>query len=49
VDALQPRSTWQDPSAYDEQARKLAKMFIDNFQQYAEEVPQEVLNAGPKL
>lgn len=48
ADALKPRSTWPDLSAYDEQACKLAKMFNDNFQQYSDAVPVEVLNAGPK-
>jgi Phosphoenolpyruvate carboxykinase (ATP) len=48
ADALKPRSTWPDLSAYDEQAQKLAKMFYDNFKQFGEAVPVEILNAGPK-
>ncbi len=48
ADALKPRSTWLDLSAYDEQAHKLAKMFNDNFQQFSDAVPVEVLNTGPK-
>jgi phosphoenolpyruvate carboxykinase (ATP) len=48
-EALQPRRTWQNPTAYDEQARKLAKMFVDNFKQFADGVPPEVLSAGPTL
>ena len=31
---LDPRSTWSDVAAYDEQAAKLAQMFLDNFAQY---------------
>jgi ATP-dependent phosphoenolpyruvate carboxykinase len=30
-DVLDARSTWADPVAYDAQAAKLARMFIDNF------------------
>ena len=28
-------TTWQDPAAYDRQARELARMFADNFEAYA--------------
>ena len=45
---LKPRSTWPDLPTYDEQARTLAKMFNENFQQYSDAVPVEVLKAGPK-
>lgn len=31
---LNPRRTWSDSSAYDEQAAKLVAMFADNFKQY---------------
>ena len=30
-----PRGTWTDPAAYDAQARKLARMFRENFEQFA--------------
>src|SRR5215218_3084906 len=33
-DLLDPRSTWRDPEAYDEQSAKLAGMFRENFQQF---------------
>jgi phosphoenolpyruvate carboxykinase (ATP) len=46
-EVLNPRSTWADPAAYDEQAQKLAAMFKANFAQFADEVPPEVLAAGP--
>jgi phosphoenolpyruvate carboxykinase (ATP) len=45
---LRPRDTWSDASAYDEQARKLAGMFKENFEKYAKDVPEEVAAAGPK-
>jgi phosphoenolpyruvate carboxykinase (ATP) len=44
---LSPRSTWADPHAYDAQAKKLATMFKENFQQYRSEVPESVAKAGP--
>ena len=51
VDAkiLDPRSTWSDGAAYDEQAAKLAHMFLDNFAQYETHVDSDVLAAAPKV
>jgi len=49
VDAaiLDPRSTWGDVSEYDETAQKLVGLFIDNFEQFAEHVDQNVREAAP--
>jgi phosphoenolpyruvate carboxykinase (ATP) len=44
---LSPRGTWADPAAYDSQAKKLATMFRENFQQYRSQVPAAVAQAGP--
>jgi phosphoenolpyruvate carboxykinase (ATP) len=44
---LSPRSTWTDPKAYDAQAKKLATMFQQNFEQYRAEAPAGVAGAGP--
>jgi phosphoenolpyruvate carboxykinase (ATP) len=44
---LDPRSTWPDPVKYDEQARKLAKMFADNFKTFEQDVAPSVKDAGP--
>ncbi|MEX2393446.1 MAG: phosphoenolpyruvate carboxykinase (ATP) [Actinomycetota bacterium] len=46
-EVLKPRDTWSDSGAYDEQARKLASMFKENFSKYADGVPDEVRSAGP--
>ena len=45
---LRPRSTWADPRAYDQQARKLARMFDQNFERFAGGVSAEIRAAGPR-
>jgi phosphoenolpyruvate carboxykinase (ATP) len=44
---LRPRRTWPDSEAYDEQAQRLAQMFVANFEQYRNDVESEVAGAGP--
>ncbi len=46
---LQPRSTWSDSQAYDRKAAELARMFADNFEQFAEGVSADVAAAGPPV
>jgi len=46
-EVLQPRSTWTDPAAYDEAARRIAHMFHENFAAYADGVSEAVRSAGP--
>ncbi|MCP5109655.1 MAG: phosphoenolpyruvate carboxykinase (ATP) [bacterium] len=46
-EVLEPRKTWSDPNAYDQQARKLAGMFKENFKQFAADANEAVCNAGP--
>jgi len=46
-EVLDPQSTWADPAAYEGQARELARMFVKNFERFAESVPAEVIKAGP--
>jgi phosphoenolpyruvate carboxykinase (ATP) len=45
---LDPRSTWRDPEAYDEQARRLAEMFVDNFAAFADSAGPDIASAGPR-
>jgi phosphoenolpyruvate carboxykinase (ATP) len=47
-DVLDPRATWQDPAAYDAQARRIAAMFRENFARYADHVDAAVRAAGPR-
>jgi phosphoenolpyruvate carboxykinase (ATP) len=46
---LDPRSTWSDPDAYDRKARELARMFRDNFEQFAADAGEAVAAAGPNV
>jgi phosphoenolpyruvate carboxykinase (ATP) len=46
---LDPRTTWQDPGAYDRKARELARMFRDNFEQFADSAGPDVAAAGPRV
>lgn len=48
-EVLQPRLTWEDKDAYDEQARKLARMFKDNFAQFEDGIPDQVKASGPPI
>jgi phosphoenolpyruvate carboxykinase (ATP) len=46
-EVLDPRRTWKDGGAYDEQARKLAAMFHKNIEKFGDAVKPEILAAGP--
>lgn len=46
-EVLDPVKTWTDPVAYEEQARELARMFVKNFERFADSVRHEVVQAGP--
>jgi phosphoenolpyruvate carboxykinase (ATP) len=47
-EVLEPRHTWKDKSAYDAQAKKLARMFRENFAKFEKFVPASVVESGPR-
>jgi phosphoenolpyruvate carboxykinase (ATP) len=49
AEILIPRDTWADPSAYDETARRLAGLFKENFEQYADVAGEGIAAGGPRL
>lgn len=48
-DVLLPRNTWADKDAYDAEAKKLAREFAQNFEQFAKGVSSQVREAGPRV
>jgi phosphoenolpyruvate carboxykinase (ATP) len=49
AEVLNPRNTWSDHAAYDEQAIKLARMFAENFKTFESNVDAKVRAAGPNV
>ena len=49
TEILTPRSTWKDPAACNESARRLARMFAEAFAEFAPTVPVGVRTAGPRV
>jgi phosphoenolpyruvate carboxykinase (ATP) len=47
-EVLYPAESWPSKDAYWEKYRQLAARFIENFKKYADEVPPEILDVGPK-
>ena len=46
---LYPMKTWKDKSAFDETARKLVRMFQENFVKYEKHVDADVRAAAPEV
>lgn len=49
AEILNPRDTWEDKEAYDKKAGELAKLFIANFDKYADQANEEIRSAAPKV
>ncbi|CAN5545887.1 phosphoenolpyruvate carboxykinase (ATP) [soil metagenome] len=45
---LWPRDTWPDADAYDAQAHKLARMFVENFRAFEDGVSDSIKAAAPR-
>lgn len=48
AEILKPVNTWADKQAYETQAKKLAQLFAKNVVKFKGEMPDDILNAGPK-
>lgn len=48
TEILDPRSTWPDKDPYDEQAKRMADLFRENFGRSEESSPEAVKSAGPR-
>ena len=46
---LSPKNTWEDKAAYDEKANNLAEQFVKNFEQFASNANEEIMDAAPKV
>ncbi len=49
LELLKPLNAWENKAAYEEQVRKLAQKFRENFRQFSADCPAEVLNCGPDI
>jgi phosphoenolpyruvate carboxykinase (ATP) len=43
-----PKKTWKDGAAFEKTAKKLARLFTENFKKYSDGVDKAVVDAGPK-
>lgn len=48
-EVLIPANSWADPQAYEKMAAKLARLFHENFDAYADQASEEILAAAPRL
>ena len=47
-EVLDPRNTWSDKDKYDAAARRLAALFVKNFEKFGN-MPKDVVKAGPRI
>ena len=47
AEVLIPRNTWKDKASYEATAAKLAKLFKDNFEKFADGASADVRAGGP--
>ena len=48
TEILDPKSTWPDRKKYESSARRLAKLFVKNFEKFGK-MPKEIQKAGPAI
>ena len=46
---MNPRNSWEDKEAYDNQAGKLTQMFINNYKKFEEYANEEIMNGAPNV
>ena len=46
---LRPENTWQSKKSFETTAKKLARMFRENFKEYERQASRQVLTAAPKI
>jgi phosphoenolpyruvate carboxykinase (ATP) len=47
-EVLDPRNTWSDKDKYDGAARRLAALFVKNFEKFGS-MPKDIVKAGPRI
>lgn len=49
TEILSPKNTWANKEEYDTKANELAEAFVKNFEQFAANASEEIMNAAPKV